>query len=167
MITFAIAGGITGLIAALIASFYLLHYFRSQIKNLFSGNAGTGLTQLIKQKATGSNSEELKKDILLHFDDYMHNRLTVDLPVLNMFIDDKLIEELRVVFQKEMENILPKVLDKHLSSMQTNDTFTQLSSAFSASLKETLDQQIKKKIVFACVLSFDAGIVIGVLASLV
>lgn len=114
VVTGIIAGG-----AGAVAAFVLV---RAAFRNTDKGSASS--SELIKQlfreelsKAENQNNnlpvESLKTDILNIFDDFMANQLVNKMPVLNMFIDEKLIAEIRVVFHEEMELRLPTLLQQH------------------------------------------------------
>ena len=53
------------------------------------------------------DDESVQRSIKDKFDDFVRLRLGQALPVLNMFIDDKLIEELKPVFMEEVTRGIP------------------------------------------------------------
>lgn len=100
------------------------------------------ISSFIKSNLSGNRLHMMKQDILFQFDDFMQHRLTMEMPVLKMFVDDKLISELKTVFEKELSTILPSVIEKNLSS-ESNDAviipeFKELTNRLQANLKSKL-----------------------------
>ncbi|MFN0274192.1 MAG: hypothetical protein ACKVPJ_00480 [Chitinophagales bacterium] len=95
----------------------------------------------------------MQTDILFQFDDFMQNRLTSEMPVLKMFIDDKLIVELKAVFEKEMQTILPTVLKNNLS----------YTSNLKAQLRPLIRRNLSKKLWLYFVFAIISSLLIGVL----
>ena len=58
--------------------------------------------ELLLQLQSLVDDESVQRSIKDKFDDFVRLRLGQALPVLNMFIDDKLIEELKPVFMEEV-----------------------------------------------------------------
>jgi hypothetical protein len=100
--------------------------------------------------------ESLKSDILAVFDDFMSDKLILKMPVLKMFIDDKLIAEIRAVFHEEMELHLPILLQKNF---EKKDYFMLIESAMQKSIRH---QRKRLAMIFFIVLL--AGCVSGGLA---
>ncbi len=63
---------------------------------------------------------DVQKEILLHFDEFMRTKLLTAMPVFKMFIDDKLIEELKIVFTEELLSVLPSIISKQLKDASAN-----------------------------------------------
>lgn len=106
-------------LAILLASFFIFLIlrrfwlrFRKSFQNDLLKYVSSELSDLsLHEKILPS----MQADISNHFDEFLQTTLTTELPVLKMFIDDKLTDELKLVFNKEMNNILPAMLKKNFS----------------------------------------------------
>lgn len=80
---------------------------------------------------------KIQHDILALFDQFMAERLVQKMPVLSMFIDDKLIAEIRDVFHQEMEVHLPQLLKKNITAEKNIITISSmLTKAISKGLQK-------------------------------
>lgn len=108
-----------GLVTAFLIWVIQFMFFLKQM-NTVSVSVSETLNKIFSSQeisASVSNKiSDMKSEILLQFDDFMQNRLIIEMPVLKMFVDDLLIQELKLVFEKELETILPSVI---LKNMQT------------------------------------------------
>ena len=120
-ITFAIvlgatAGFLGGLLNTLLWRYILKHTHFAGIQ------LHEGFSEMIQ------SALHAEKNILMLFDDFMINKLTVKMPVLSMFIDDKLIEEIRVVFRDEMSANLPQLLQNTSTSKTASNMMDNMSN---------------------------------------
>ncbi|MFI5172892.1 MAG: hypothetical protein ACHQFW_10905 [Chitinophagales bacterium] len=104
------------------------------------------------------NLKQIENKILNLFDDFMENKLTSKMPVLSMFIDDKLISEIRVVFHQEMENSLPALLEEN---MQTAVIDNSLGDILNHTLNKLIIKQRKRAIIYLLT-GIVAGGVVGI-----
>lgn len=133
-ITFAIvlgatAGFLGGLLNTLLWRYILRHTHFAGIQ------LHEGFSEMIQSALHADNNTNkldgfaaLEKNILMLFDDFMVNKLTVKMPVLSMFIDDKLIEEIRVVFRDEMSANLPQLLQNTSTSKTASTMMDNMSN---------------------------------------
>ncbi len=111
----------------------------------------------------GSFANEIKSDILKLFDEFMATKLVQQMPVLNMFIDDKLIAEIRDVFHHEMELQLPSLLQKHFSGADNSKIVKEI-------IQKIIDTQRKRSGKYLLQFIFcgaAVGFVIGVIGGVV
>lgn len=143
-----IFSGITGFICGIGASAVntFLHH-RSLKKQLNFAISKGELRHYTDQKTIAGDitgiiqTDTIKSDILELFDNFMAHQLTAKMPVLNMFMDDKLIAEIRVIFHDEMESHLPALMQKNLLNDEMLVTFSGLiKSAFKKYLKRSRSQ---------------------------
>lgn len=73
------------------------------------------IMELMREKV---GSDQVLNSIDSHFADFVQNRLGKEMPVLNMFIDDRLVEELRLVFINEVRDQLPGLATQWLGDPQ-------------------------------------------------
>lgn len=111
VLTGALAGGAGGLVNLLLWWRTLRHtrIFGIPLHRGFAHTIGGALAE-IPEHLDKKNIKHIEQQILEVFDTFMAERLTQKMPVLSMFMDEKLIAEIRIIFRHEMEEHLPKVL---------------------------------------------------------
>ncbi len=142
IIPFIVLGAIAGFVGGIINLFLWRQTLRN--KKIFGIKLQEGFSDALKesfdtsqdQPGTG-NLQKIQDNIINLFDDFMANKLTPKMPVLSMFIDEKLISEIRVIFHAEMEESLPKLLEEKLN-------FSDKRSEISLILQSSIDKIIKK-----------------------
>lgn len=92
---------ILGIFSALLSGLFFV-FFIQRLATI--GSAKT--TEILHEKIS---SAPVLDSIDNHFAGFVKDRLGKEMPVLNMFIDDQLIEELRHVFRKEVAQNLPEL----------------------------------------------------------
>ncbi len=121
----------------------------------------------IEQKI--SNPDNLQKIMPLieeHIDDFLRNRLKDEMPVISMFIGDKTITNLKSMFMKEIESLLPIVMKKYAANLKEEldleQIVTQKVAAFSSDkLEEVLYQIMSKEFRFVEIIGAVIGFIIG------
>ncbi len=127
----------------------------------------------IEQKI--SNPDNLQKIMPLieeHIDDFLRNRLKDEMPVISMFIGDKTITNLKGMFMKEIESLLPIVMKKYAANLKEEldleQIVTQKVAAFSSDkLEEVLYQIMSKEFRFVEIIGAVIGFIIGSLQVLI
>lgn len=127
----------------------------------------------IEQKI--SNPDNLQKIMPLieeHIDDFLRNRLKDEMPVISMFIGDKTITNLKGMFMKEIESLLPIVMKKYVANLKEEldleQIVTQKVAAFSSDkLEEVLYQIMSKEFRFVEIIGAVIGFIIGSLQVLI
>lgn len=127
----------------------------------------------IEQKI--SNPENLQKimpHIEDHVDDFLRNRLKDEMPVISMFIGDKTITNLKGMFMKEIETLLPMIMKKYAANLKEEldleQIVTQKVAAFSSDkLEEVLYQIMSKEFRFVEIIGAVIGFIIGALQVLI
>lgn len=127
----------------------------------------------IEQKI--SNPENLQKimpHIEDHVDDFLRNRLKDEMPVISMFIGDKTITNLKGMFMKEIETLLPMIMKKYAANLKEEldleQIVTQKVAAFSSDkLEEVLYQIMSKEFRFVEIIGAVIGFIIGTLQVLI
>jgi len=116
-----------------------------------------------------SNPENLKKimpTIETHIDDFLRNKLKDEMPVISMFIGDKTIGNLKTMFMKEIETLLPIVMKQYAANLKTELDLEQIVitkvAAFSSDkLEEVLYQIMSKEFRFVEIIGAVIGFLIG------
>ncbi len=129
---------LTGFITAVVVDAVVAIVILITTKNISLKLSETLQNNLAAKTLKQESTKILKEDILAHFDYFMEHKLTAEMPVLTMFVDDKLIEELKAVFQKEMDVILPQVLGKNLTGALADDLHNEMSNHIMVVIKKSL-----------------------------
>lgn len=127
----------------------------------------------IEQKI--SNPDNLQKIMPLieeHMDDFLRHRLKDEMPVISMFIGDKTITNMKGMFMKEIQSLLPVVMKKYASNLKEEldleQIVTQKVAAFSSDkLEEVLYQIMSKEFRFVEIIGAVIGFIIGALQVLI
>lgn len=119
--THILVGAAAGFTGGMVNIFLWQHTLRH--KKLLGIKLHSGFAQVvaealqhIPEKFDKKNIKHLEKDILDLFDRFMSEQLVKKMPVLSMFIDEKLIAEIREIFRMEMESHLPNLLMSRLTA---------------------------------------------------
>lgn len=141
-----------GLVTAFLIWVIQFMFFLKQM-NTVSVSVSETLNKIFSSQeisASVSNKiSDMKSEILLQFDDFMQNRLIIEMPVLKMFVDDLLIQELKLVFEKELETILPSVILKNMqATLSENSRQEFIKIAWEKIRKKMLKTEIFKLFLF-------------------
>ncbi len=107
-----------------------------------------------------------------HIDDFLRNRLGKAMPIISMFIGDKTINQLKAVFMKELETIVPATINSFMQNMKkdidiektVSEKITAIPSIdFSQRIKEAFSDPIKKVKLLGAL----TGLIIGVVQMLI
>lgn len=101
---------------------------------------------------------KLETKILDLFDNFMATGLTQKMPVLSMFIDDKLIDEIRVIFHAEMSANLPQLLK---SGLAVNENKSEIITIAAKAMDKVFKQYSKHAIIYLLI-----GTAVGALLGL-
>ncbi|MBC8172744.1 MAG: hypothetical protein H7X71_02460 [Chitinophagales bacterium] len=178
MLPFILTGAVCGGAVCLLHYFLFLAYWKRYITQSkdklmqdIKKDIPVILQNIVKTSIARHTLEEIKKDIIQHFDHFMQHKLTVALPVLNMFIDEKLIAELKTVFEKEMNEIVPAVLQKQIDKNVSDQhdisaLVVDFAEAFFERAKTIFVQNLTNKFITLFFLSVLTGIVVCLIISL-
>ncbi len=148
---------LTGFITAVVVDAVVAIVILITTKNISLKLSKTLQNNLAAKTLNQESTKILKEDILAHFDYFMEHKLTTEMPVLTMFVDDKLIEELKAVFQKEMDIILPAVLEKNL----TVALAAGLNDKVNNHLLRVIRKSLAKKVALFILTTIIAGCISG------
>jgi hypothetical protein len=76
------------------------------------------LNTLIKEEQLTGQLDKLIPTLDHKLEDFFRNRLAEKLPMISMFIGDKTIQQLKIVFMDELRNIFPELIHSFSSNMQ-------------------------------------------------
>ena len=127
----------------------------------------------IEQKITNpDNLQQIMPLIEEHIDDFLRNRLKEEMPMISMFIGDKTITNLKAMFLKEIETLLPMVMKKYAANLKTElnleQIITQKVAAFPADkLEAMMYEGLSKEIRSIKMIGAAIGFIIGVIQVLI
>ena len=103
-----------------------------------------------------------------HVDEFLHNKISKEMPFLSMFIGNKTIESLKTMFMQEIELLFPSVMKQFAGNIKDEldleKIVTQKVSAFSSDkLEEILYQIMSKEFRFVELIGAVIGFLIGLL----
>jgi uncharacterized membrane protein YheB (UPF0754 family) len=123
----------------------------------------------IGQKITSpENIQKIMPVVEQHMDDFLRNRLKQAFPIISMFISDKMIGELKVVFMKELEELFPVMMKNYVKNLEQDLDLehlvtTKLASFPPEKLEAGLSQSMRKEFrgvnLFAAAIGFCIGLV--------
>lgn len=118
------------------------------------------------------NFEKIMPLIENHVDDFLRNRLSVEMPVISMFIGDKTISKLKGAFMTEIESLFPVVMKQYAANLKTEldleHIVIQKVAGFSSDkLEEVLYQIMSKEFRFVEIIGAVIGFIIGLVQVLI
>ena len=127
----------------------------------------------IEEKIT--NPENVKKLLPLmevHIDNFLRNKLSAQMPMLGMFIGDKTINQLKIVFMNELEILFPTIMKNYVSNLQSELDLekiivTKVSAFSSDKLEQILNAIMSKEFRFVEIIGAVLGFIIGLLQVLI
>lgn len=124
-----------------------------------------GLEQKISDPA---NMEKIKPLIEIHIDDFLRNKLKEQMPMIGMFIGDKTINTLKVIFMQEIETLFPQVMQQFAGNLKSDLDIEQMvvskiSSLSSEKMESLLYNNLAKEFRMASVLGAAIGLLVGLI----
>jgi uncharacterized membrane protein YheB (UPF0754 family) len=91
--------------------------------------------QVIEEKLTNPDIiEKIMPFIEEEIDNFLRNKLPLQLPMISMFIGDKTIAQLNEVFIAELRILFPKLISNYIHTIQSNSTLEMIISQKIASI---------------------------------
>ena len=112
--------------------------------------------------------EKIKPLIEIHIDDFLRNKLTDQMPMIGMFIGDKTINTLKVVFLQEIETLFPQVMQQYAGNLKNDLNIEQMvvskiSDVSSETIESLLYKNLGKEFRLAAGLGAFIGLLIGII----
>jgi uncharacterized membrane protein YheB (UPF0754 family) len=116
------------------------------------------------------NPENLKKILPMvedHVNDFLKVKLSKEMPFISMFIGDKTIDSLKVIFMQELELIFPQLMEGYMLNLKEELDLEKIVvekvSAFSSDkLEQILNQIMSKEFQFVEIIGAVLGFLIGI-----
>jgi len=114
------------------------------------------------------NMEKIKPLIETHIDDFLRNKLKQQLPMIGMFIGDKTISTLKVVFMQEIESLFPQVMQQFAGQLKNELNIEQMvvskiATVSSAQIESLLYKKLARDFHMAAMIGAVAGLLIGLI----
>ena len=123
----------------------------------------------ISSKITNpENVDKLMPFVEEHIDHFLRVKLAEKMPVISMFIGDKTIGELKIVFMEELKTLFPSLMQNYMTNLQQDldleEIVTQKVTAFSSDkLEDILNSIMSKEFRFIEIIGAVLGFIIGLL----
>ena len=123
----------------------------------------------IAQKVTSpQNLQKIMPVVETHIDHFLRVKLGQAIPMINMFISDKLVQQFKEVFMKELEELFPVMMNNYMNELQQDLDLEKIVvakvSAFSSEKLESILLQImSKEFRFVEILGGVLGFIIGII----
>lgn len=123
----------------------------------------------IESKITGAdNFQKLMPLIEVHVDEFLRIKLPKQMPMIGMFIGDKTINELKIVFITELESLFPVIMQSYLGNLGTDLDLGKLvkekiNGLSPVKLEKTFRSAMAKELRKPGLLGAGLGFLIGVL----
>ena len=122
----------------------------------------------IEQKiANPQNVEKLMPVLEGHIDTFLKEKLTVQIPMLAMFVGEKTIAQVKAVFMAELQELFPILMKQYMTTLQTELDMEQIVTdkvgRFSSDkLEEILNQIMSTEFRFVEIIGGVLGFLIGI-----
>lgn len=149
---FPLIAALLGLLFSFVAVRILLAKFpaRQLAPHLISRLAAKfSVSDHLEDKLIGEDKiQVLLPRIEIHIDNFLRYKLGTAMPMVGMFIGEKTITEMKTIFMKELEEILPVVLKEYVTNLKTSlDPQKLLEESLSkipeTSLQESMEATLK------------------------
>jgi len=133
-----------------------------------AANEFASFTGIEEKISDPGNMEKIKPLIETHIDDFLRNKLKEQMPMIGMFIGDKTITTLKVVFMQEIESLFPQVMQQFAGQLKNDLNIEQMvvskiAGVSSAQIESLLYQKLAKEFQMAAMIGAAAGLLIGLI----
>ena len=153
-----LSAGIGWLVAKIFTSVYISAVVkkREQISRAIGDYAAQQFSlDAVAQAATDpATIEKILPFAETHIDTFLRVKLPAAMPMLAMFISDKLVADMKAIFMKELQELFPALIEEYFRNVKKNFNIanvisTQLNTISLALLKPLLRKQLRV-IAYAC-----------------
>jgi uncharacterized membrane protein YheB (UPF0754 family) len=114
------------------------------------------------------NIQRIMPEVEAHIDHFLKVKLSKAMPVISMFISEKTTTELKNIFTKELEELLPSLMKSYAGNLQQSldleKIVTEKVATFSGDkLEAILNQIMSKEFRFVEIIGAVLGFVIGLM----
>ncbi len=125
------------------------------------------LNQIEEKIADPENFEKIMPMAEEHIDHFLRVKLIETMPMISMFIGDKTITQLKVIFMDELRDLFPSAMKSYVIKMQENINMQHLmrekierlvTEKIEPALKKNLSAYINRIALFAAAFGFIIGL---------
>lgn len=123
-------------------------------------------------KMTESDNKEVLLFVENKIDDFISHKLTESMPMLGMFLNDELKTKIKTILLKEIEQVIPEVMNSYASKMKEEVNvqeivYQKVVNFSSDKLEEILVSIMKKEFKFIELLGGVLGFIIGTIQTII
>jgi uncharacterized membrane protein YheB (UPF0754 family) len=115
---------------------------------------------------TAENREKIKVSILFQFEDYLVNKFKPSNPMLGMFINDKMVEQVKSKISEMLDDLIPDIMRQMIAKVEEVDVeknvIDKVNNFSNEKLEALLMSVIKKELRFIELAGAVLGFLIGV-----
>ena len=125
--------------------------------------------EFLQRKLTDAGTLEKAKPLIeSHIDNFLQHKLKTALPVVAMFVGEKITAQLKDLFMKELEELFPSIMSQFITGLSHNDELqNEIVVKLSGTQIETLEGRFNaafKKDLHQCEFAFAlAGLTAGII----
>ena len=165
---------LTGWLAIWVLFKFMLPKLKKQLPAQLSGllaNEISGFINIEKEFSDPANLRNILPLIETHIDDFLRNKLPVEMPMIAMFVGDKTIGTLKNSFLKEMQLLFPEVMQQYAVGLKNKFDprlfIQQKLGARLGQIEEKLEQRLRKEFRSAGLLGSLVGLISGLVLVLI
>ena len=134
----------------------------------FAATEFTSVNDLEQKVSDPQNFESIKPLIETHIDEFLRHKLKEQMPMIGMFIGDKTVQSLKIVFLQEIESLFPRVMLQFAGNIKSDLNIEQVIANRIAGLSpEKLNAAMRGKLSpqfrTASFLGAGIGLLIGII----
>jgi uncharacterized membrane protein YheB (UPF0754 family) len=127
-----------------------------------------GDAEILQQLAGADTLEKVKPLIESHIDTFLHDKLKTAMPVVGMFIGEKISARLKELFMQELEDLFPSVMSQFIGGLShsdqlRNEIVVKLSDIQIDTLEEGFYDGFKKELFIGELFFAFVGLAAGVI----
>jgi len=125
--------------------------------------------EFLQQTLTDAETLEKAKPLIeSHIDNFLQHKLKTALPVVAMFVGEKITAQLKELFMKELEELFPSIMSQFITGLSHNDELqNEIVVKLSGTQIETIEERFNaafKKELHKCEFTFAlAGLIAGII----
>lgn len=118
------------------------------------------------------NIHKIMPEVEKHVDVFLREKLKVAFPIIGSFIGDRTINELKILFMNELEQIFPVVMKEYMKNLQKDLDLEQmvtnkLASFSGEKLKSVLYNSLSKELRTMTIIGTSLGFIAGIIQLLI
>lgn len=126
--------------------------------------AGISLDEITAKLTSTEAVEKILPVADEHVEQFLRVKLPAAMPMLSMFISDKLVADMKAIFMTELKELFPVIISQYLSNAKSTIAIdkmvsTKLEGINVQTLKASLKSELNKVALFGALTGFVTGII--------